>query len=221
MKYVVVTGAVDTGAIKGVTANSIGVFLKTCELHVTSIKLDPYLKTVAGIVLSPFILEDGVRPEKKKIVTAGRRFSSISPARYRFSASPPTGHRWAATKSKRRKRPPPCTPLQSSNQQLHSVSLPHKSAAARPESTCQWASARTPLLHNCTLYIAGLDVTVDDHLVPFMVKIVQTPYHIAKTSKDPTNRGQRIQQKLLMSRLWPRRKGMAVMTILARKPPNS
>ncbi|KAI5069537.1 hypothetical protein GOP47_0015838 [Adiantum capillus-veneris] len=64
MKYVVVTGGVVSGLGKGVTASSIGVVLKACGLHVTSIKIDPYLNTDAG-TMSPFehgevfVLDDG------------------------------------------------------------------------------------------------------------------------------------------------------------------
>ncbi|RWV86508.1 hypothetical protein BHE74_00052825 [Ensete ventricosum] len=39
MKYVVVTGGVVSGLGKGVTASSIGVVLKACDLRVTSIKI--------------------------------------------------------------------------------------------------------------------------------------------------------------------------------------
>ncbi|WOK95752.1 CTP synthase isoform X1 [Canna indica] len=64
MKYVVVTGGVVSGLGKGVTASSIGVLLKACDLRVTTIKIDPYLNTDAG-TMSPFehgevfVLDDG------------------------------------------------------------------------------------------------------------------------------------------------------------------
>ncbi|CAN1165575.1 CTP synthase 1 [Linum perenne] len=64
MKYVLVSGGVVSGLGKGVTASSIGVVLKACGLHVTSIKIDPYLNTDAG-TMSPFehgevfVLDDG------------------------------------------------------------------------------------------------------------------------------------------------------------------
>lgn len=64
MKYVLVTGGVVSGLGKGVTASSIGVLLKACDLRVTSIKIDPYLNTDAG-TMSPFehgevfVLDDG------------------------------------------------------------------------------------------------------------------------------------------------------------------
>ncbi len=43
MKYVAVTGGVVSGLGKGITSSSIGVLLKASGLHVTSIKIDPYL----------------------------------------------------------------------------------------------------------------------------------------------------------------------------------
>ncbi|XP_023768950.1 uncharacterized protein LOC111917501 isoform X1 [Lactuca sativa] len=64
MKYVLVTGGVVSGLGKGVTASSIGLLLQTCDLRVTSIKIDPYLNTDAG-TMSPFehgevfVLDDG------------------------------------------------------------------------------------------------------------------------------------------------------------------
>ncbi|MAK77867.1 MAG: CTP synthetase, partial [Euryarchaeota archaeon] len=64
MRYVVVTGGVLSGLGKGVTASSIGVLLKSLDLHVTAIKIDPYLNTDAG-TMSPFehgevfVLDDG------------------------------------------------------------------------------------------------------------------------------------------------------------------
>ena len=64
MKYVVVTGGVVSGLGKGITSSSVGVLLQACALHVTSIKIDPYLNTDAG-TMSPyehgevFVLADG------------------------------------------------------------------------------------------------------------------------------------------------------------------
>ena len=52
MKYVVVTGGVLSGLGKGVTASSIGVLLKSAGLRVTAVKIDPYLNTDAGTMLS-------------------------------------------------------------------------------------------------------------------------------------------------------------------------
>jgi CTP synthase len=64
MKYVVVTGGVVSGLGKGISSSSIGVLLKEAGLHVTSIKIDPYLNIDAG-TMSPYehgevyVLEDG------------------------------------------------------------------------------------------------------------------------------------------------------------------
>lgn len=64
MKYVVVTGGVVSGLGKGISSSSIGVLLKEVGLHVTSIKIDPYLNIDAG-TMSPYehgevyVLEDG------------------------------------------------------------------------------------------------------------------------------------------------------------------
>lgn len=64
MKYFVVSGGVISGIGKGVIASSVGVLLKSCGLHVTSIKIDPYLNIDAG-TFSPyehgevFVLDDG------------------------------------------------------------------------------------------------------------------------------------------------------------------
>jgi len=43
MKYILVTGCFISGIGKGVIASSIGTILKHCGLHVTSIKIDPYI----------------------------------------------------------------------------------------------------------------------------------------------------------------------------------
>lgn len=53
MKYILVTGGVISGLGKGVIASSLGALLKSCGLHVTSIKIDPYLNIDAG-TFSPF-----------------------------------------------------------------------------------------------------------------------------------------------------------------------
>lgn len=64
MKYILVTGGVISGIGKGVIASSIGTLLKTCNLNVTSIKIDPYINIDAG-TFSPyehgevFVLDDG------------------------------------------------------------------------------------------------------------------------------------------------------------------
>mmetsp|Transcript_27491 Transcript_27491/g.66876 ORF Transcript_27491/g.66876 Transcript_27491/m.66876 type:complete len:601 (-) Transcript_27491:374-2176(-) len=64
MKYILVSGGVVSGLGKGITSSSIGVLLKAAGIHVTSIKIDPYLNTDAG-TMSPyehgevFVLDDG------------------------------------------------------------------------------------------------------------------------------------------------------------------
>ena len=64
MKYILVTGGVISGVGKGVITSSIGCLLKNCDLHVTSIKIDPYINIDAG-TFSPFehgevfVLDDG------------------------------------------------------------------------------------------------------------------------------------------------------------------
>lgn len=64
MKYVVITGGTVSGLGKGTTISSIGVVLRSHGIHVTSIKIDPYLNVDAG-TMSPFehgevfVLEDG------------------------------------------------------------------------------------------------------------------------------------------------------------------
>ena len=63
-KYILVTGGVISGIGKGIIASSTGFLLKTLGLHVTSIKIDPYLNIDAGTI-SPidhgevFVLDDG------------------------------------------------------------------------------------------------------------------------------------------------------------------
>lgn len=64
MKYILVTGGVISGIGKGVIASSLGTLLKACGLHVTSIKIDPYINIDAG-TFSPYehgevyVLDDG------------------------------------------------------------------------------------------------------------------------------------------------------------------
>lgn len=64
MKYIVVTGGVISGLGKGITISSIGRILKSSNVRVTAIKIDPYLNVDAG-TMSPFehgetfILDDG------------------------------------------------------------------------------------------------------------------------------------------------------------------
>lgn len=63
MKYILVTGGVMSGVGKGIIASSIGTLLKSCGVHVTSIKIDPYLNIDAG-TFSPY--EHGMYlPEKR------------------------------------------------------------------------------------------------------------------------------------------------------------
>ncbi|MCJ2556050.1 MAG: CTP synthase (glutamine hydrolyzing) [Candidatus Thermoplasmatota archaeon] len=64
MKYVIVTGGVLSGLGKGITTSSLGMLLRARELHVTAIKIDPYLNCDAG-TMNPFqhgevfVLDDG------------------------------------------------------------------------------------------------------------------------------------------------------------------
>ncbi len=53
MKYILVSGGVISGVGKGVIASSVGLLLKECGLHVTSVKIDPYLNIDAG-TFSPY-----------------------------------------------------------------------------------------------------------------------------------------------------------------------
>ena len=97
MKYVVVTGGVLSGLGKGVTASSIGVLLKSAGLHVTAVKIDPYLNSDAG-TMSPFehgevfVLDDGgevdldlgnyerfldIALSKDNNITTGKVYSSV------------------------------------------------------------------------------------------------------------------------------------------------
>src|SRR3989304_3315635 len=64
VKFIVVTGGVLSGIGKGVIASSLGLLIKDMGLHVTAIKIDPYLNVDAG-TMSPFehgevfVLDDG------------------------------------------------------------------------------------------------------------------------------------------------------------------
>lgn len=53
MKYILVTGGVISGIGKGIIASSVGLILKSCGLHVTAIKIDPYINIDAG-TFSPY-----------------------------------------------------------------------------------------------------------------------------------------------------------------------
>lgn len=60
MKYILVTGGVISGIGKGIIASSVGTILKSCGLHVTAIKIDPYINIDAG-TFSPY--EHGMSAE--------------------------------------------------------------------------------------------------------------------------------------------------------------
>ncbi len=53
MKYVLVTGGVISGVGKGIISSSIGTLLNSCDIPVTSIKIDPYINIDAG-TFSPY-----------------------------------------------------------------------------------------------------------------------------------------------------------------------
>ena len=55
MKYILVTGGVISGIGKGVVASSLGVLLKHCGVHVTSIKIDPYINI--GTIANDIVIE--------------------------------------------------------------------------------------------------------------------------------------------------------------------
>uniref|UniRef100_A0A671T0V1 CTP synthase n=1 Tax=Sinocyclocheilus anshuiensis TaxID=1608454 RepID=A0A671T0V1_9TELE len=59
MKYILVTGGVISGIGKGIIASSVGTILKSCGLHVTAIKIDPYINIDAG-TFSPYEHEHNV-----------------------------------------------------------------------------------------------------------------------------------------------------------------
>ena len=52
-KYILVSGGVISGIGKGVITSSLGTLLKSMGLHVTAIKIDPYLNIDAG-TFSPY-----------------------------------------------------------------------------------------------------------------------------------------------------------------------
>ncbi|XP_037033867.1 CTP synthase-like isoform X2 [Bradysia coprophila] len=64
MKYILVTGGVISGVGKGIISSSLGTLLNSCDIPVTSIKIDPYINIDAG-TFSPyehgevFVLDDG------------------------------------------------------------------------------------------------------------------------------------------------------------------
>lgn len=53
MKYILVTGGVISGVGKGVIASSFGTLLNCSGIHVTSLKIDPYINIDAG-TFSPY-----------------------------------------------------------------------------------------------------------------------------------------------------------------------
>ncbi|CAF94344.1 unnamed protein product, partial [Tetraodon nigroviridis] len=97
MKYILVTGGVISGIGKGIIASSVGTILKSCGLHVTAIKIDPYINIDAG-TFSPyehgevFVLDDGgevdldlgnyerfldIRLTKNNNLTTGKIYQSV------------------------------------------------------------------------------------------------------------------------------------------------
>uniref|UniRef100_A0A8C1DQR7 CTP synthase n=1 Tax=Cyprinus carpio carpio TaxID=630221 RepID=A0A8C1DQR7_CYPCA len=97
MKYILVTGGVISGIGKGIIASSVGTILKSCGLHVTAIKIDPYINIDAG-TFSPyehgevFVLDDGgevdldlgnyerfldIRLTKDNNLTTGKIYQSV------------------------------------------------------------------------------------------------------------------------------------------------
>ena len=97
MKYLVVCGSTISGVGKGSTMSSLGALLKACGLHVTCIKIDPYLNVDAGL-MSPyehgevFVLDDGgesdldlgnyerslrVKLTRKHNITSGKVFQEV------------------------------------------------------------------------------------------------------------------------------------------------
>lgn len=66
MKYILVTGGVISGVGKGVIASSFGTILKCSNIHVTSIKIDPYINIDAG-TFSPY--EHGNCPDRSVLCT--------------------------------------------------------------------------------------------------------------------------------------------------------
>ena len=53
IRYILVSGGVISGVGKGVITSSLGTLLKSMGLHVTAIKIDPYLNIDAG-TFSPY-----------------------------------------------------------------------------------------------------------------------------------------------------------------------
>lgn len=56
MKYILVTGGVISGIGKGIIASSLGTILKSCGLHVTSIKID---RSIPNQLKMPLDLQTG------------------------------------------------------------------------------------------------------------------------------------------------------------------
>lgn len=75
MKYILVTGGVMSGVGKGIIASSIGTLLKSCGVHVTSIKIDPYLNIDAG-TFSPY--EHGTIDRLKMEIYKYRTFGILA-----------------------------------------------------------------------------------------------------------------------------------------------
>uniref|UniRef100_A0A671KSZ3 CTP synthase n=1 Tax=Sinocyclocheilus anshuiensis TaxID=1608454 RepID=A0A671KSZ3_9TELE len=97
MKYILVTGGVISGIGKGIIASSVGTILKSQPVHVTAIKIDPYINIDAG-TFSPyehgevFVLDDGgevdldlgnyerfldIRLTKDNNLTTGKIYQSV------------------------------------------------------------------------------------------------------------------------------------------------
>lgn len=97
MKYLVVCGSTISGVGKGSAMSGLGAILKACGLHVTCIKIDPYLNIDAGL-MSPyehgevFVLDDGgetdldlgnyerslrVKLTKNHNITSGKVFQEV------------------------------------------------------------------------------------------------------------------------------------------------
>lgn len=70
MKYILVTGGVISGVGKGVIASSFGTILKHCNIHVTSIKIDPYINIDAG-TFSPYEHGEQARPRRQHAKIGG------------------------------------------------------------------------------------------------------------------------------------------------------
>jgi CTP synthase len=97
MKYILITGGVISGLGKGVITSSVGILMKSYNLNVTAIKIDPYLNIDAG-TMSPFehgevfVLDDGgevdldlgnyeraldIRLTKDNNITTGKIYNSV------------------------------------------------------------------------------------------------------------------------------------------------